>query len=127
MSVLLTINFIWIKSSFLQVWVSFKTSTKLSFFPVKTTVLVLEWNCKNFFFITEIQEVQNLRNYVPKVCSFVLFLGPTLDKRAVNLYTENDVYFLYIFGYLSLDEIFDPLLQNCTNTISGNVHPSCAA
>ena len=75
--------------------------------------------------MTDIQEVQNFRNYVPKVHSFVLILGPSVDKRVVNLFTEDNVYFLYIFA--SLDEISDPILQNCTNTISGNVRPSCAA
>jgi len=50
-----------------------------------------------------------------------------VDKGTVNLFTEDNVYFLYIFAYLSLDEISDPILQNCTNTISDNVHPSCAA
>jgi len=42
-----------------------------------------------------------------------------VDKRTVNLFTEDNVYFLYIFAYLSLNEISDPILQHCTNTISG--------
>lgn len=57
----------------------------------------------------------------------MLFLGPTVDKRTVNLFTEDNIYFLYILAYLSLDQISHPILQNYTNTISGNVHPYRAA
>jgi len=50
-----------------------------------------------------------------------------VDKRTVNLFTEDIVYFLDIFAYLSSEEIYDTILRHCTNTISGNVNPSCAA
>jgi len=54
---------------------------------------------------------------VPIVWSVVLFLGPSVDKRTLNLFTKDNVYFLYIFPYLSFEEISDTILQHCTNTI----------